>query len=319
VIKWYCPFACQKDFATGHRYCINVYTGCAHGCVYCYASAYGPDRVNTKQGFRKLIDQDMQELDRFDVPPAPVHLSNSTDPFQPLEEQSGHTRYALEQILAHRKRFSTVAILTKNPSLPVTRGYLDLFKALLPLPDDHCLAREFRQVGLPGLVVEVSLGFWREEARSFYDPYAPSVRDRVEAIRRLRMAGIPVVLRVDPLFPRSPLPSGVSLSSFGLPEAQTVEDLEHLIAFAAEVRAQHVVYSPVKVCKPRGRKVCGPMQAVRRVYEAMAAPGKLDFRGGSWRLPWPVAKAAVVEPFLRICEHHGVRAKYCKQNLIETP
>lgn len=28
VIKWYCPFACQKDFPTGHRYCINVYRGC---------------------------------------------------------------------------------------------------------------------------------------------------------------------------------------------------------------------------------------------------------------------------------------------------
>lgn len=30
VIKWYCPFASQCEFPTGHRYCINVYTGCDH-------------------------------------------------------------------------------------------------------------------------------------------------------------------------------------------------------------------------------------------------------------------------------------------------
>jgi len=29
VIKWYCPFADQRSFPSGHRYCINVYTGCA--------------------------------------------------------------------------------------------------------------------------------------------------------------------------------------------------------------------------------------------------------------------------------------------------
>ena len=30
VIKWYCPFADQREFPSGHRYCINVYTGCQH-------------------------------------------------------------------------------------------------------------------------------------------------------------------------------------------------------------------------------------------------------------------------------------------------
>jgi len=38
VIKWYCPFAAQSVFPSGHRYCINTYVGCAHNCVYCYAN-----------------------------------------------------------------------------------------------------------------------------------------------------------------------------------------------------------------------------------------------------------------------------------------
>ena len=119
VIKWYCPFACQSGFPSGHRYCINVFTGCAHKCEYCYALGYSPDNPSCKKDFQKMILRDMEDLDQFDVPPAPVHLSNSTDPFQPLELNAGHTRYALERLLVHRRRFTTVTILTKNPLLPV--------------------------------------------------------------------------------------------------------------------------------------------------------------------------------------------------------
>src|SRR3989304_1959246 len=43
VIKWYCPFACQSSFPSGHRYCVNVYTGCGHRCVYCYTRATESD------------------------------------------------------------------------------------------------------------------------------------------------------------------------------------------------------------------------------------------------------------------------------------
>lgn len=319
VIKWYCPFARQKEFPTGHRYCINVYTGCAHKCIYCYAATYEPGQVAAKRDFEKMIDRDIGDLDRFNVPAAPVHLSNSTDPFQPLEERTGHTRYALEQVLAHRDRFSTVTILTKNPQLPVERDYVNLFKALASLPASHPRADQFRRAGLPGLVLEVSLAFWRDEARAYYDPCAPSVASRVEAMRALKEAGIPPVIRIDPLFPRFPAGSNTSKGNLGLPEPQTLDDIEHLVGLASELRARHVVYSPAKICKPRAGRLSGPMEIVRTVYEALAAPHRLDFHGGSWRLPGPVAKARVVEPFLRVCERHGVRAKHCKQTLIETP
>jgi DNA repair photolyase len=125
----YCPFAHQKDFPTGHRYCINVYTGCQDGCVYCHAT-YEPEHPGCKRDFEEMIRKDMEDLERFDVPPAPVHLSNSTDPFQPLEEKHGHTKIAMEQILAHRNRFTTVTILTKNPLLTVQLGYGDLLRRL---------------------------------------------------------------------------------------------------------------------------------------------------------------------------------------------
>jgi DNA repair photolyase len=321
VIKWYCPFAPQCDFPSGHRYCINVYTGCAHRCEYCYARAYEPDGAATKQNFARLIAKDMEDLEVFDVPPAPVYLSNSTDPFQPLEAVAGHTWLALEQILRHRCRFMTVTILTKNPLLPVQQGYLDLFQALGALPNDHSRQSEFAKRQQPGFVTEVSLAFWREEARAHYDPGAPPVGHRIAGLRALHAAGVPLVLRIDPLFPRSPLPTTpeTKVADFGPPEAQTLDDLERLVGLARELHVRHVVYSALKIVQPRGRKLTPTMRALREVYNACACPERLVFRGGSWRLPDAVAQPHVVQPFLNICLRHGVAAKYCKHNLVETP
>jgi len=75
---------------------------------YCYANGYTLDRISPKEGFEKLVDRDVSDLEEFNVPPAPVHLSNSTDPLQEgLESRFRHTRYALEKLLAHRRRFTT--------------------------------------------------------------------------------------------------------------------------------------------------------------------------------------------------------------------
>lgn len=319
LIKWYCPFACQSEFPSGHRYCINVYTGCEHRCVYCYAMSYSPEKVSTKERFEHLLRSDMADLERFDVPPAPVHLSNSTDPFQPLEAKAGHTRLALEQILAHRHRFTSVTILTKDPTLAVKGGYLDLFKALAALPPDHPRHAEFARKGVSAFCIEVSLAFWRDEARAWHDVAAPSVENRKEAIRALSDMGTPLVLRIDPLFPRSPLRQDRTMADYGLPEAQTLDDLRNLVAFARQVKARHVVYSPAKIVKPRGRTLSLKMQALKQAYECMASPRPLVWRGGSWRLPDDLANERIVRPFLDICAGAAMPAKYCKQNLIETP
>jgi DNA repair photolyase len=321
VIKWYCPFACQSSFPSGHRYCINVFTGCSHRCEYCYALGYSPETPSCKKRFEQMIDRDIDDLERFDVAPAPVHLSNSTDPFQPLEASSGHTKYALTQILRHRKRFSSVRILTKNPLLPVTLGYLDLFSKLGDLSPDHPASPALCRSGFPGFCVEVSLAFWREEARAAYDQGAPTVDERIKGIRALRAAGIPVVLRIDPLFPREPLGTrpGRTYASFGLVTPQLPNDIEQIVALASEVGALHVVYSPAKLVKPRGSKLSDAMQSMRGVYDCVAAPDKPIFRGGAWRLPDAIARAQITDPFLETCRRVGVAAKYCKHNLIETP
>lgn len=266
--------------------------------------------------------KDLADLERFDLPPAPIHLSNSTDPFQHnLEVRLGHTKLALEGILAHRRRFTTITILTKNPGLAASPEYANLLVALGAAGADHPAAAKWRTAGAPAVQVEVSLAFWREEASGFWDSGAPSVAKRIDGIHALRAAGIPTVLRIDPLFPRSPLPSqpAQSLSDFGLAEAQTADDLESLVVLAKTVGARHVVFSPLKIVQPRRSKMSIEMNRLLDVYRAIAWPEKTVWRGGSWRLPPPATDRFITVPFLEICRRHGVPAKFCMQNLVETP
>jgi len=303
VLKWYCPFADQKHFASGHRYCINVYAGlCAHRCAYCYAAAYQRGEAHAKTDFRKSLERDLDALEAFDVPRAPVHLSNSTDPLQPLERTCGDTLYALRVLGRHRARFATIALLTKNPILAAEPEYLAALDALGP-----------------GAHVEVSLAFLDEDACRVFDPGAPPAAERIRGLRALRAAGVPVVLRVDPLLPRSPLPGARrSLADFGLPEAQPPEDLERIVGLGAEVGVTRIVWSVAKLGPSRTGPASQALQVLRRLYESMAAPGRLEWRSGSYRLPERIARPLIVEPFLEICARHGVDASFCAHHLLRT-
>lgn len=319
VLKWYCPFADQRVFPSGHRYCINVYTGCEHQCEYCYAAGYVSRQAGCKNSFRTDIVKDLDALDAHDVPPAPVHISNSTDPLQSLEREHRHTFFALEQLAKRRHRFTTVTLLTKNPAVLMDQRYVDVLHTLGKLPSDHPRADWFAENGYSSVRVECSLAFHDEQSRRLLDPAAPSVESRMAAVRFLRARDIPVVIRIDPLFPRDPLPRGKRMADFGLPDVQPTADLENLIRFGREVGAAHLVYSIVKITRPRFGSLSATMEKMKGVYEHLASGESLAFRGGSWRLPREVSERLISRPFLDICRKHGIKAKPCKANLVSTP
>ena len=319
ILKWYCPFADQRIFPTGHRYCINVYTGCSHNCEYCYAASYEPEVVNCKKNFERGLLRDLADLDTYDVRSAPVHLSNSTDPFQPLEQKVGQTKFTLQQLLRYRHRFTSIVLLTKNPSIAAKPGYLEILQALMKLPGGHPAKHKFDKSGSPALRVEVSLAFWRDEAREFFDSGAASVESRTKAIRTLRKAGIPVVLRIDPLLPPPESLEDKSYVDFDLPTPQTHNDIEELIKFAVEAKPMHIVYSAARIVQPRFKPMSEPMQKLKSVYEHLASPDKLVFRGGSFRLPENIIREQIFAPFLQLCKTHNIPAVFCHKNLISTP
>jgi DNA repair photolyase len=318
VIKWYCPFADQSQFPSGHRYSINVYTGCEHACQYCYAAGYIDARPNCKSDFRAGLLKDLDALDAYDVPPAPVHLSNSTDPLQSLEQAYGDTLFALQKLAERRHRFTTVTLLTKNPAALTDGRYVAVLRRLNQLPADHPRHSWFERQQLSPLRIECSLAFFNDEHRRLLDPAAPAVENRMESLRFLRSEGVPVFVRIDPLFPRDPLTEGKTMADFGLPDLQPLADLEGLVRFSREIAAGPIIYSVAKITRPKTGSLSPAMARMKRVYEHLAGRS-LVFHGGSWRLPPQIAGQLVIGPFSDLCRLYSVFATPCKANLISTP
>ncbi len=279
----------------------------------------GLDRPRLKQDLLKHLAEDLRDLERFDLPPAPLHLSDSTDPLQAdLEEEFGHTRLALEWIGGlSRQRFTSITLLTKNPGLAAKPEYVVVLKRLGEIKSSHPAYARLAASNQPTVQVEASLAFWNEEAAAFYDPHAPSVRQRIEGLHALRSAGIPIVLRIDPLFIRSPFGPGQAhgLNEFGLPEAQTEQDLSQLVLLARDLGVRHVVFSPVKIVRP-SKDPHDPRHALKAAFELAASPARLIKKGFSWRLPDDQARALCIPP-QEMCRRAGVESKFCMKNLIE--
>jgi len=168
------------------RYSINPYRGCAHGCAYCYARPsheYLGFGSGTDFERRIVIKPKAAELLRaaFDKPSWRGDLlviSGNTDCYQPIEARFELTRQCLEVC---RDYHNPVHIITKGT---LVERDIELLQAI----------HERASVG-----VSVSVTFWNDDVSRAIEPYAPTPRRRVETIRRLSAAGLPVVVHVAPV------------------------------------------------------------------------------------------------------------------------
>lgn len=305
VIALYDPFARRKDFPAGRRWCVNVYVGCAHACRCCYIAGYikEPFRPREKKNFVKFFERDLKQIRELKLGPAPIHVSNSTDPLQEgLERKHGHTLFLLEQLREHREHFSTITMLTKNPAMLCEPEYLEVIRHL------------------ENFQIEATCAFHREETRRRFEPRAPSVPGRLDAIRKLREKGITVSLRLDPIFPREPLPQAFfgksELKDYGAPVAHTEEDIGKLIRFASEVGCKSVIVSPLKLIISRfGENNLRPDYL--ELYAKANNGRKAIRKGTSFRVPWPLYRHWIEMP-RKLGESLGIPVVFCKNNLFRT-
>jgi DNA repair photolyase len=167
---------------------INPYRGCEHGCVYCFARpshAYmglspGLDfetELFAKTGAAACL---RAELARPGHVCRPIALGINTDAYQPVERRLRITRELLEVFYeAHHP----VTIVTKSA---LVERDLDL---LAPMA----------RAGLAQ--VAVSLATLDRELARRMEPRAAAPQRRLETIRTLSEAGVPVSLLVAPLIP----------------------------------------------------------------------------------------------------------------------
>ena len=167
---------------------INPYRGCEHGCIYCFARpshaflnmSPGLDfetRLIARPGIAAVLDR---ELRVGAYVPAPIAIGTNTDPYQPCEAEYGVMRAVLEVLSAFRH---PVAITTKGTLI---ERDLDLLGPMAALG----LVR----VGISITTLDAGL------ARKM-EPRAATPLRRLEVIRRLTGAGVPVRVMVAPVVP----------------------------------------------------------------------------------------------------------------------
>jgi len=196
---------------------INPYKGCEHGCIYCYARpshAYlglspGLDfetRIVAKPDGAAIL---RKQLSKSSYRPAVIALGANTDPYQPIERKLGHTRAILETLLEFRH---PVALITKSNL--VLRD-LDLW-------------RELAELGLANVMVSVTT-VDRVLARRL-EPRAATPQKRLDAIRALTDAGVPVGVLAAPMIP-----------------ALNDHELERIFELCAQAGAQTASYILVRL------------------------------------------------------------------------
>jgi DNA repair photolyase len=167
---------------------INVYRGCEHGCAYCYARPYheylgfsaGLDfesRIMVKENAPELL---AAELAKPSWRPEVLAMSGVTDCYQPVERKLELTRRCLAVLADFRQ---PVAIITKNQL--VTRD-IDLLRQLAA----HDAVR-----------VTLSITSLDETLAHALEPRASPPKQRLEAIRHLREAGIVAGVNLAPVIP----------------------------------------------------------------------------------------------------------------------
>lgn len=201
----------------GFEFSVNPYRGCEHGCAYCYARptheylghSAGLDfesKIYVKDAAPELL---REKLMSKSWRPAPIFFSGITDCYQPVERRLRLTRRCLE-VLAE---FGNPAgLITKNQL--ITRD-LDVLKRL-------------RDIN--GVFVFLSVTSLDDSLAAELEPRTSRPQARLEAIRQLAAAGIPVGVNVAPVIP-------------GL----TDHEMPAILKAAADAGAKFAGFTPVRL------------------------------------------------------------------------
>jgi len=163
---------------------INPYTGCEHGCIYCYArfiqkytnhtEKWG-DFVDIKINAPKLLP--VTEKARHKLKNKLIVIGSVTDPYQPMEKKYKLTRKILKELIPIQPRIN---IITKSDLVIRDIDILKQFK--------NC-------------TVTISLAFLDRKIQKELEPSATPPGRRVEALEQLNKKNIKTVIFISPILP----------------------------------------------------------------------------------------------------------------------
>jgi DNA repair photolyase len=172
----------------GFAHSINVYRGCSHACVYCFARPtheyLGLD-IGDDFDRRIVVKLNAAEVLRAELSPRrwageAIAMGTNTDPYQRCEGKFRLTRQVVEVLSEHANPFS---ILTKST---------------LVLRDLDLIAEASQRTEVR---VDLSVGTLDEDVWRLTEPGTPHPRHRLRAVEHLRAAGVPCGVLMAPVLP----------------------------------------------------------------------------------------------------------------------
>lgn len=164
-----------------YAYVVNPYTGCQHGCFYCYAR-FIKRFSGHKEPWGQFVDVKINAPDLLKVEiekkkRGAVWVSGVCDPYQPLEKKYALTRRCLQILKAHNW-----PVVIQTRSSLVTRD-LDIIKD----------AKDF--------VVGFSVTTADDKIRELFEPNASSINERISALDKIHREGVRTYAMIAPILP----------------------------------------------------------------------------------------------------------------------
>jgi len=164
-----------------YDYVINPYTGCQHGCTYCYAR-FMKRFTGHKEPWGEFVDVKINASDLLQVEikrkkRGRVWISGVCDPYEPLEAKYKLSRRCLEILEQHNW---PVVVQTRSPL--ILRD-IDILKE----------AKDF-EVGFSVTTMDDGI-------RKLFESSAPAIKERLNALDVLHRAGIRTYAMIAPMLP----------------------------------------------------------------------------------------------------------------------
>ena len=160
----------------------NLYLGCTHSCKYCFAPACmrkKPEQwhgtANPRSGVIQSFEKEAAKLSKAGEK-RPILFCFLSDPYQP-EEKTQHLTHQALVIVAQYGLKSKI----------LTKGHSDLIEPDLPL-----MKQADTELG-------ITLSFSNDISRKEWEPFASSIEERIETLKRAHSMGIKTWVSMEPV------------------------------------------------------------------------------------------------------------------------
>jgi DNA repair photolyase len=172
----YEPIGKAKEYS---ELAVNLYTGCLHGCKYCYCPSILRKSLcewsanpQPRKDILRLLEKDAEKHFKEE---RQVLFSFMADPYQ-SPEAAKLTRQAL--LICEKNKFKNVSILTKGGTMAI--------------PDFDILQRNNWKFGQ-------TIIFKDEQFRQVWEPGASSIMERYYAVQKANLEGIFTWISIEPV------------------------------------------------------------------------------------------------------------------------